>query len=166
MNDESRVFFYVDGIPTKGRWVDLDKHSDWDTVRDALNIAPEYGGDILAADAEGLAKCFLGDHGSFSWESFTAFADELHDSEHEAAAAYIDHVGSHYATPDGFRDAYAGEYPSMADYAEELTRECGDPIPEHLDRFIDWERMGEEMEMDGYYTSAAPDGGVFVFRSC
>ena len=39
-------------------------------------------------------------------------------SEHgKAYVAYVDHVGAHYATKDGFEDAYAGEYPSSEDFA-------------------------------------------------
>lgn len=165
---DARVFFYVDGIPTKGMWLDMYSFTDWDEIRGALSAAKlcsdDYGGDILAADAEGLAKCFLSRYGTFDMDAFVSFVSELRDDEHAAAAAYIDHVGAQYATPENFRDAFRGEYPSMADYAEELTRECYGEIPEHLDHFIDWEAMGRDMEMNDYF-SVDTDGGVFVFTN-
>ncbi|CAG9933187.1 hypothetical protein [Candidatus Nitrotoga arctica] len=31
------AFFYVDGIPTKGAWLELDDVDSWDKVRDELS---------------------------------------------------------------------------------------------------------------------------------
>ena len=44
-----QVFFYVDGIPTKGAWVDMESISDWDEVEEALKAEgfEAEGGDIL-----------------------------------------------------------------------------------------------------------------------
>ncbi|RAN36970.1 antirestriction protein ArdA, partial [Hyphomonas sp. GM-8P] len=46
-------------------------------------------------------------------------------------------------------DDYAGEYRSIADFAEELTRECGTEIPASLQYYIDWDAMGRDMELNG-----------------
>lgn len=36
----------------------------------------------------------------------------------------------------------------MADYAQELTEDTGN-IPSHLEMYIDYERMGRDMELGG-----------------
>jgi len=43
---------------------------------------------------------------------------------------------------------YCGCYASLADYAEELTEETTQ-IPEHLALYIDYEKMGRDMELGG-----------------
>nr|WP_281182444.1 antirestriction protein ArdA [Alteromonas confluentis] len=43
---------------------------------------------------------------------------------------------------------YCGCYASLADYAEELTEETTQ-IPEHLAFYIDYEKMGRDMELGG-----------------
>ncbi len=45
-------------------------------------------------------------------------------------------------------DNYCGCYKSLADYAEELTEETTQ-IPESLAYYIDYERMGRDMELSG-----------------
>ena len=62
--DESdRVFFYVDGDPTKGSWIALEEINSRAGIQltlQAAGLSNEcYGGDVLAADIEGtLARCF------------------------------------------------------------------------------------------------------------
>ena len=59
-----RAFFYVDGIPTKGAWLELEALDSWHTVREALasriHISKFYDGDILVADIEGVVaeRCY------------------------------------------------------------------------------------------------------------
>jgi len=45
-------------------------------------------------------------------------------------------------------DNYCGCYKSLADYAEELTEQTTQ-IPENRAFYIDYERMGRDMEMSG-----------------
>ena len=53
----------------------------------------------------------------------------------------------------------------MADYAEELTEQTGD-IPEHLAYYIDYARMGRDMELNGdVYTIETGFDEVHVFWS-
>ncbi len=68
---------------------------------------------------------------------------------------YPDFAGellNHFADLDEARsmaeDNYCGCYSSIADYAQELTEETGN-IPQHLECYIDFERMGRDMEMSG-----------------
>lgn len=43
---------------------------------------------------------------------------------------------------------YCGCYKALADYAQELTEETTQ-IPENLTYYIDYERMGRDMQMSG-----------------
>ena len=42
-------------------------------------------------------------------------------------------------------ESYCGCHTSVADYAQELTEDTGN-IPSHLEMYIDYERMGRDME--------------------
>lgn len=91
--------------------------------------------------------------------------DEVDESEREAWEVYVANVGAEYADGDGFRDAYAGEYSSVAAYAEEVTRECYD-IPSWVDSYIDWEYMARDWELSGDIWTERAGGNytVYVFR--
>ena len=47
-----------------------------------------------------------------------------------------------------------GCHTSVADYAQELTEDTG-TIPSHLEMYIDYERMGRDMELSGLLALAA-----------
>ncbi len=58
---------------------------------------------------------------------------------------------------------YNGCYSSLADYAEELT-EGTTEIPQHLAFYIDYEKMGREMELSGdIYTITTTHDEVHIF---
>lgn len=56
----------------------------------------------------------------------------------------------------------AGTYKDLGDFAESIYLECYDPIPKHLQWYIDWDRMGEDMEMNGEINSYNVGDGVKV----
>lgn len=68
-NDGDKAFFYADGIPTKGIWIDLESADSWADIHEALTLAgvteSDYGGEILCADVEGslAAYCDYFKHG-------------------------------------------------------------------------------------------------------
>ncbi len=56
-------------------------------------------------------------------------------------------------------------YGSLADYVEELTEQTSQ-IPEHLQYYIDYDRMGRDMELSGdFYTIETSFDDVHVFWS-
>ena len=73
---------------------------------------------------------FVEEHGELAAQVTSHFGDDLEDAERSLTEAYI------------------GEYTSLADYAQALTEECSD-VPEHLAYYIDYERMGRDMDMSG-----------------
>ena len=63
-------------------------------------------------------------------------------------------------------DDYAGEYPSLAEFAETLHRECGTVLPEALQPYIDSEAMGRDLELGGeVFTVTLGFEAVHVFWS-
>ena len=59
-------------------------------------------------------------------------------------------------------EGYHGSWNSLADYAESFTRDCHE-IPDFLDYYIDWERMGRDLEGGGDITAIEQNGLVHVF---
>jgi len=86
-----------------------------------------------------------------------------------AYAAYRDDIGSDYATLEGFRDAYCGEYDTEADYAQQLADElgyCPTTVASWPLSCIDWHRAWRELHYGGdNYSATAPAGGVYIFRA-
>lgn len=166
------AFFYVDGEPLKGKWIDLDYIDDQGEILAELAQAglvpldddePVYGGDLLVADAEGLAKAFLGSYGSFDLDDFIEARDfcENHSVDSDAVAAYIGNFGS-WSQGD-FEDAYVGEYDSEKAFAEELFDECYlHEIPDFARNYIDYDAFARDLFLGGDYVYL--DG--YVFRNC
>lgn len=159
------AFFYVDGIPTKGKWIDLDLTDDTDEVLAELASAeyiptdedgdPVYGGDLLVADVEGdLARAFYSSRSdTFDFDGFVEARDYC-DSNHVdegAVAAYIDDRGCW--DKDDFEEAYCGEYDSEQAYAEQLVDECGylEQMPENLRWYFDYEKFARDLFISDYY---------------
>lgn len=168
----SQAFFYVDGIPTKGKWVDLEYVTSMDDVMEELAEAgfiprnedgdPEYGGDVLIADCEGLARAFYHSRSdTMDLDDFIEardYCDRDHVDE-DAVIAYI----SHFSNWDqsSFEDAFSGAYDSEVAYAEQLVDDCGylQEMPEHLRNYFDYEAFARDLFITDY---TMVDG--FVFR--
>jgi len=62
-------------------------------------------------------------------------------------------------------EQYQGCYRSLADYAQEITEETSE-IPKHLEFYIDYDRMGRDMEMSGdVFTIETAHDQVHIFWS-
>ena len=103
--------------------------------------------------------------------------DSIDSDRVDAFRAYVsDHLGPSYASEDWdgavsqFEDAYAGEWDSGADYAQELAEDLSGASSEQFSEWpyscIDWERAWRDLEMGGDYSSSSTGRGtVYVFRS-
>jgi antirestriction protein len=90
--------------------------------------------------------------------------DEVDESERDAWSAWLAN-GNTDDSADEFRDAYAGEWSSLEEYAEESFRECYD-IPEYLDYYIDWGKVARDLDYSGdVWTATASGSSFYVFRS-
>ena len=154
---DNQAFFYIDGIPTKGLWVDLDQITGWEDVEEKLlDLFPSSLVDeILCADVEGLAHHFYASScDSFdldAWLEFLAEKDGTHLSD-EVIGAYFENCGA--SSLSDVEEAYQGEYNSDEDFAVQLLDDTGDlmSIPESLRSYFDYEKFSRDLMMD-YFES-------------
>ena len=74
----------------------------------------------------------------------------------EINQAYIDNVGEEYAEADGVEEAFAGEFDSDEDFAQDMAENTGELEENWPYNCIDWEHAAHELmfdyfEADGYY---------------
>lgn len=79
---------------------------------------------------------------------------------------YITEGGGDLPSLPDFEERYAGEWDAFRDYAENLADDIGllADVPEDLVGYFDWNTWTRDLAYD-YTTEAAPNGGVYVFRS-
>lgn len=165
--DNNQAFYYIDGDPLNGNWIDLDDIYDHDDIREALakdNIIPrnsdgypDYDGDLLVADIEGElpAICYEGD-GSFNLARFI----EVRDSgiEQSQAVAFIELFETW--DEDKCTNYYVGHFDSPDDFARNQLEQSGilQAIPDDLQCYINFERYAEQellicsyCQYDGHY---------------
>lgn len=167
---DNQIFAYVDGIPTKGCWIDMDCIDSWDEVKEALvaggYCTEEYGGDILVADAEGLCAPFLSRYDTFDMGEFCDCRGFDHYAPDEAKIAFVNWQGSWDS--QRFDECYAGDFSSESNpvtaYADQYAEETGllDSVPENLRYYFDTEKFGRDMDLNGDIHEE--DG--FIFYNC
>jgi antirestriction protein len=132
-----------------GVWIDATQEIDdiQEQINELLANSPEddaeeyaihdYEGfaGYLVSEYEGIERahevaCFIEEHGEIAGELLSHFGDSIDDAQ------------------KAIEENYCGCYASLADYAEELTEETTQ-IPEHLAFYIDYEKMGRDMELGG-----------------
>jgi len=158
----NEAFYYVDGIPTKGLWIDLDSVDDESDVSERLAqagfIGSEYDGDILVADVQGpLARAFYSSKvDCLDLDGFIEVRDS--DKDHEAIAAFIDWYGSW--DEEKFDESYNGQFDSEMEFAQQLADDLGylDQMPESIRCYFDYEKFARDLFIGDYYYS---DGHVF-----
>lgn len=132
-----------------GRWISAGHGTEylWEETRDMLAESPEPDAEEHAIhDYEGFEGCTISEYASF--ETVCALADFVAQHGRLGAKLYR-HFGDSLDEARAALDEHAGEYRSLADFAEEITRETGPEIPPALQYYIDWEAMGRDMELNG-----------------
>ncbi len=148
-------------------------HGVWINALDELGDIQEQISNMLAKSPEGFAEeyaihdyegfdgyglgeyeglktvhelaCFIEEHPEIAGELLNQFGGDLEEAKKAAG------------------ENYCGCYNSLADYAEEIIGDTSN-IPEHLTRYIDYERMGRDMELGGdVYTVEKGYQEVHVF---
>lgn len=141
-------FFYIDGIPTKGVWVDLLPVRSWDDVAEKLQAAFPNAviDEILCSDIEGyLVKPFYESScDGFSMDAWAEFAEEVESShlDLEVIEAYADNCSSWAdVSISNIEDTYIGEYDSDADFAENYADDTGllSGVPDTVRWYFDFE---------------------------
>jgi antirestriction protein len=169
-NQESEIRIYVaclaaynNGI-LHGRWIDAHQDTDdiYAAIREMLKASPIAGAEEWAIhDYEGFEGLYIAEYqGIEQVADFAAFI-----AEHgELGAKLVNHYGSLEAARETLEDYYAGEYSSLADFAQEMT-ESSTTIPDSLRYYIDWESMARDMEINDVLAIHLSFDRVHVFWS-
>lgn len=152
---------YNNGI-LHGCWIDAeqDAYAIYDDVRAMLATSPMEDAEEWAIhDYEGFCGVKLPEYEGFAEVSeLAAFI-----SEHgEIGGQLVNHLGNLDEAKKAIEDAYAGEYKSLADFAEDLT-EQSTKIPENLRFYIDYEAMARDIEISDVFTIDTGFEQVHVF---
>lgn len=149
-----------------GAWVDAGQGEDhiWQGVREMLAASPDAHAEEWAIhDYDGFEDARISEHASF--EHVCALAEFI--SQHGTLGAKL---YNHFAEDlrqacTAFED-YAGEYTSLAEFAEQLTEDTGPEIPDRLQHYIDWQAMGRDLELSGdVYTIETRFDQLYIFWS-
>ena len=168
MSEEIRIYVADLAAYNNGRlhgvWIDATEEMDdiWAQVNQMLKSSPEgfaeeyaihdyegFGG-YRVSEYEGLESAhnvavFIEEHGEIAGELLNNFGGDLEDAK------------------KAIEENYSGCYKSLAEYAEELTEQTAE-VPENLAFYIDYERMGRDMELGGdFYTIETGFEEVHVF---
>lgn len=131
-----------------GEWIDVgpEINDTWKAIRNVLASSPVEDAEEWAIhDFEGFGMHRLSEYESI--EHVHALAEFIEEHE-DIGAALIDHFCGDLDDAKQVLENYLGTYESMEDYARQITEETSH-IPEHLAFYIDYERMGRDIEMNG-----------------
>ena len=143
-------------------WADDVDQMQADT-RAMLARSPEPGAEEWAIhDYAGFEGARIEEYQSFETVAETAaFIEE----RGELGAKVLEHFGQNLDDARKAFEDYCGQFESLADYAEELTTECGAQIPESLRHYIDYGAMGRDMEINGdVFTVETGHSKIHIFR--
>lgn len=153
MSEEIRIYVadlaaYNNG-KLHGVWINAC--DDLDTIKTQIN-------EMLAKSPEGFAEEYaIHDYEGFGGYTLSEYEsiDATHDiacfiAEHpDFGGELLNHFGSDLGEAStAAEENYCGCYKSLADYAQELTEETTQ-IPESIAYYVDYERMGRDMDLNG-----------------
>ena len=152
---------YNNGI-LHGRWIDATQGEDhiWESIKAMLAESPIPGAEEHAIhDHEGFEGLSISEYEGI--ENICALADFI--AEHgELGARLLEHFGDTGVAREAIEDHYAGEYKSLADFAQEITEETTQ-IPQSIQYYIDWERMARDLAINDLLTIETSFECVHVF---
>ena len=147
-----------------GVWIDAnqDAYAIYDAVQTMLAGSPMANAEEWAIhDYDGFEGVRLSECEGFAEVAeLAAFVTE----HGKIGAELINHLGSIDDARKAMDEAYAGEYASLADFAEELTEQSND-IPENIRFYIDYGRMARDIEINDVFTVETGFQQVHVFWS-
>lgn len=134
---------YSNGSIT-GAWLDCEDYSDHAEFIEACKELhkDESDPELMFQDFEDFPKDFYSE--SSIDPRLWCFLD-LDAGDREIVTAWLSE--NSLATNEDLQsivDSFTGRYASWAAYAEEITTDCYE-IPDHLQFYIDWEKMGRDM---------------------
>lgn len=148
-------------------------HGEWiDANQDAQDIRRAIADMLTRSPIENAEEYATHDYEGFGDLHLSEFAD-LQDvaekadliADHGALAAkLIEHYGDVRSARGAMCDHYAGEFESLADFAQQVTEDTSE-IPDNLKFYIDWERMGRDLEINDVLAIEMGFQSVHVFWS-
>lgn len=149
-----------------GVWIDatLDMDEILAEIQAMLNATPvdEGAEEYALHDYEGFEGLNLDEYESLSSIYEKA---ELITAYGQLGAKVYQCLGFIDEAKDALENKYHGCFTSIADYAQDLTEQCGD-IPQHLAFYIDYEKMGRDMVLSGdIYTIKLSRHEVHIFSN-
>ena len=145
-----------------GEWIEVtDEASIWEAVQAMLFRSPiEEAEEWAIHDYMGFEGAEVGEY--YSFENVVELADYIRERG-ELGAQVLNYYGGNIEDAKARFDEYAGEYDSLADYAEELTEQTGETIPERLAPYIDYKAMAYDYEQSGDFLTFDVSGSVHIF---
>lgn len=147
-----------------GKWIDADQDTDsiYAEIAAMLKTSPIPDAEEWAIhDYEGFEGIRLSEYAGI--ETVAQLAAFI--AEHGKLGAEVyNHFGSIEEAETALNDQYAGEYASLADFAQELT-EQSTTIPDSLRHYIDYDRMARDMAISDVLTIETAHDEVHVFWS-
>lgn len=131
-----------------GEWIEATQEPEaiHAEIQAMLKASPEPDAEEWAIhDYEGFGELRLSEWEGIERVSKLAAFIEEHG---ELGSEVLAHVGGNLIEAETAMENYAGEYKSLADFAQELTGEIT-TVPEHLQYYIDYQAMGRDMELNG-----------------
>jgi len=148
-----------------GVWIDATQGLDdiQGQVKAMLKDSPEPNSEEFAIhDYEGFGSYQVSEYEGLESANQVAVFIKEHEELGSELLAYYNYPEEAEKAID---EQYAGCYGSLADYAEELTTQTSE-VPEHIAFYIDYEKMGRDMELSGdVFTVETAHDEVHVFWS-
>jgi antirestriction protein len=171
MKNEGEIRIYVACLAAynngylHGRWIDATNGACviQDEINEMLATSPIPDAEEWAThDYEGFEGLSLSEY-----EGITSICEKAEFiEEHGSLGALLaEHFGGDIdEAQKALEDQYAGSYKSLADFAEELIEQTT-IIPDALQYYIDYERMGRDMAVSDVFTIEAAFDEIHVFWS-
>ena len=140
---------YNNGI-LHGDWIDADRSEDeiYEEIQKILKSSPIDGAEEFAIHdyddfyeaelseypgIETVAKVgeFLAEHGRLGAKVFNRCCHDLEEAR------------------EMMEERYIGAYEKLQDYVREYIEECWDDFPQYIEPYFDYDRFGEDLEMNG-----------------
>lgn len=146
-----------------GRWIDATIGEDaiWSEVREMLATSPvEDAEEHALHDYEGFEGLRLSE-----WEDVAEIVEkaEFIEEHGKLGALVAEHFGGDLDdAKTALEDQYAGEYGSVADFAQELTEQSTD-VSSNLAHYIDYKAIGRDLAISDVFTIETAFDEVHVF---
>ena len=129
---------YNDGS-IAGKWLDMDNFTDEEDFFDACHKLhkDEEDPEFMFQDYEGFPEGMISE--SHIDEKFWEW-NELDEDQKNMVEAYHSVASNPEATLSEIEDCFFGVWISFSDYVYVAFTECNE-IPDHLQNYIDWERV-------------------------